>query len=159
MWRFNFLSRLWDEALIHRAEPLICVCHRELELSSVSETTEGEGLSLHHAHLVCPHLPPKLPPRASAARSSSSSQLLFLSTLSQRPLTPGNAHSPNVSPFTPSSCFQPRNLSASNKFASEPHTPAGQGHFRGVLLHKDPPHAPPKSPNDLQLSQVVSENE
>ncbi|TWW76699.1 Zinc finger protein neuro-d4 BRG1-associated factor 45B [Takifugu flavidus] len=34
----------------------------ELELSSVSETTEGEGLSLHHAHLNCPHLPPKLPP-------------------------------------------------------------------------------------------------
>lgn len=62
MWRFNFLRRLWDEGLIHRAEPLICVCHRELELSSVSETTEGEGLSLHHAHLNCPHLPPKLPP-------------------------------------------------------------------------------------------------
>jgi len=30
-----------------------CVFYRELELSSVSQTTEGEGLSLHHTHLIC----------------------------------------------------------------------------------------------------------
>lgn len=77
MWCFNLLlkSVKWrtnpHDCTITAAEPLICVCYRELELSSVFETIEGEGLSLHHSHLIGkatphpfrhPHLHPKPPP-------------------------------------------------------------------------------------------------
>lgn len=40
----------------------VCVLYRKLELSSVSETTEGEGLSLHHPHLICGATPHPLGP-------------------------------------------------------------------------------------------------
>lgn len=77
MWCFNLLlkSVKWrtnpHDSTLTAAEPLICVCYRELELSSVFETIEGEGLSLYHSHLIGkatphpfrhPHLHPKPPP-------------------------------------------------------------------------------------------------
>lgn len=172
---------------------LLCVLYRELELSSVSETTEGEGLSLHHPHLICGAAPHPLGPSSSpkpplrhpslclSAPAPSplllwSTRHLFLYNPSQWPLTrlstQRRTHSwtsvrPSVRPVasqpTPNpfpSLSQQRNSSAGNKFASETHTPACQGHFRGILLHRNPLKGPRKSPNDLQLqlSQVVSEN-
>lgn len=179
----------------------VCVFCRELELSSVSETTEGKGLSLHHPHLICvaalhpfsPSSSPKPPlchPSLCLSCLSSSSDLLCATSSTIRPcdLWHDWAHSPqqqrthswtslqpraNLCPFVSlifpvvldlnpplPALSQQRNSSAGNKFASETHTPACQGHFRGILLHRNPLKGPWKSPNDLQLqlSQVVSEN-
>lgn len=60
---------------------LICVPYRELELSSVFETTEGEGLGLHHPDLICRARPhgPSPSPKPPLCRSSRVLQHLHLS--------------------------------------------------------------------------------
>lgn len=70
------------------------------------------------------------------------------------------ARTSRCGPPCPLSWSQQKNSSAGNKFASETHTPASQGHFRGILLYRNPLKGRQKSPNDLQLqlSQEVSEN-
>lgn len=105
----------------------------------MSQTAEGEGLSLHHPHLICraaphPSLPPPPPPPPSP------------------PLPP--SLTPLPSRASPSA---PRVASPS---ASVTRAPACRGLFRGGPRHEDPLGGPQKSPNglQLQLSQAAREN-